>query len=53
MQPDIATDRLRPIQIEDEAAVRQLRLLAKLRSLPGLALIFAEVLDDEEPDIGN
>ena len=56
VQPRVALERPRAVELQDEAAVvgdhgRGLRRAAELRGLPRLALVFAQVLDDERFDI--
>jgi len=56
VQPGIPRQRPRPVQVEDELAVRErpsLGLVPELPGLPGLPLVLAEVLDDERPDVGD
>ena len=56
VQPRVALEGPRAVELQDEAAVvgdhgRGLRRAAELRGLPRLALVFAQVLDDERFDV--
>jgi hypothetical protein len=53
MKPDVAGERLGLVEIEDEATVAEICTFTELGHLPGLTLIFPEVLDDERTDVGD